>query len=144
VDLILENTPRWRATIGICTLADCSVIKKCQQALFWRPWRGSQLILTNPSSRYGKTFRIIFWSISRWKTGLAARNFFWLSRAIRGHIYVEAWRSLHWENGFLAKTKIINSSDSNPRAKSRSWGEVKWKGTFGSPTTCVPFLVWLG
>jgi hypothetical protein len=29
----------------------------------------------DPSSRYGKTFRIIFWSISRWKIGLSSKNF---------------------------------------------------------------------
>jgi hypothetical protein len=69
--------------------------------------------------------------------------FFRPSQAVRGHIDVEAWRSFHWENGFLAKTKMMNSLDSNPRAKSRSWGEVKWKDTYGSLATCVPFLVWL-
>jgi hypothetical protein len=31
--------------------------------------------LTDPSSRYGKTFIIIFWSISRWKTDLSSRIF---------------------------------------------------------------------
>jgi hypothetical protein len=100
--------------------------------------------LTDPSSRYRKTFRIILWSISRWKIGLSSRNVFRLSWVVHGHIDVEAWRSLHWENGFLAKTMMMNSSDSNPWAKSRSWGEVKWKGTFGSLTAYVPFLVWLG
>jgi hypothetical protein len=64
------------------------------------------------------------WSISRWKIGLSSRNFFRLSRGVRKHIDVEAWRSPHWENGFLAKTKMLNSSDSNPSAKSKSWGEV--------------------
>jgi hypothetical protein len=34
-----------KATIGICTLADYSVAKKCKQA-FWRHCRGSQLILS--------------------------------------------------------------------------------------------------
>jgi hypothetical protein len=34
-----------KATIGICTHADYSVDKKCQQA-FWRHCRGSQLILS--------------------------------------------------------------------------------------------------
>jgi hypothetical protein len=34
-----------KSTIGICTLADYSVAKKCQQA-FWRHCRGSQLILS--------------------------------------------------------------------------------------------------
>jgi hypothetical protein len=34
-----------KATIDICTLADYSVAKKCQQA-FWRHCRGSQLILS--------------------------------------------------------------------------------------------------
>jgi hypothetical protein len=29
------------------------------------------------------------------------------------------------KNGFLAKTKMMNSSDSNPRAKSRSRGVIK-------------------
>jgi hypothetical protein len=113
-------------------------------------WRASTLghdlkrSLMDPSLRYGKTFKIIFWSISRWKTGLSSRKIFGLSRAVCGHIDVEAWRSLHWENGCLAKTKMMNCSDSNPWAKSRSWGEVKWKGTFGSPAACIPFLVWLG
>jgi hypothetical protein len=34
-----------KATIDICTLADYSMAKKCQQA-FWRRCRGSQLILS--------------------------------------------------------------------------------------------------
>jgi hypothetical protein len=71
--------------------------------------------LMDPSSRYGKTFRIIIWSISRWKTGLSSRNFFGLSWVVRGHIDVEAWRSLYSENGFPAKAKMMNSSDLNTR-----------------------------
>jgi hypothetical protein len=34
-----------KATIGICTLVDYSVAKKCQQA-FWHHYQGSQLILS--------------------------------------------------------------------------------------------------
>jgi hypothetical protein len=46
--------------------------------------------LMDPSLRYGKTFRIILLSISRWKTAISSRNFFGLSRAVREHIDVEA------------------------------------------------------
>jgi hypothetical protein len=110
----------------------------------WHPWAWSQKINGRPIIEVWENLHNYILRYLEMENWFIIQNFFGLSWAVHEYIDVEAWRSLHWENGFLAKTKMMNSSDSNPWAKSRSRGEVKWNDTFGSPSFCVPFLVWLG